>query len=138
MFHKQQFRRLLFHKNFKPSSIIAQAGTVNMYFLLYDLVHLICFKSQYHTMKQLVSLSFKSFSELWAFAKSAGINSMEINSGNRTLTCECIQAEIQLAEVRYHATLLQNQDLSDKDRNIKRNETESRGSYWKGDNMPLL
>jgi hypothetical protein len=43
---------------------------------------------------------------LWNFAQSMEADSMEINTGNKTLTCDCSETEVSLAIEKYNAVLI--------------------------------
>jgi hypothetical protein len=43
---------------------------------------------------------------LWNFAQGLKANSLEINTGNKTLTCDCSETEISLAIEKYDGVLI--------------------------------
>jgi hypothetical protein len=51
-----------------------------------------------------VILKFKSAQELWEFCKVASLKVIKVNLRERTLCCECDEAQIELAANGFGAT----------------------------------
>jgi hypothetical protein len=61
------------------------------------------------TATRTVTLQFPTVYSLWAFAKTLSSNNIEINTNQKTLTCDCLQDHIADAISTYQARLLDNQ-----------------------------
>jgi hypothetical protein len=57
--------------------------------------------------KKKIVLQFPTLHVLWSFAQTLTTNSMEVNTSNKTLTCDCFEDEIDLAVNKYNAVLIQ-------------------------------
>ncbi len=53
-----------------------------------------------------VTLQFPDLYLLWSFAQTLRSNNLEINTGSRTLVCNCTQENISNATARYAATVV--------------------------------
>jgi hypothetical protein len=56
--------------------------------------------------KKKIVLQFPNLFMLWNFAQGIKANSLEINTGNKTLTCDCSETEASLAIEKYNAVLI--------------------------------
>jgi hypothetical protein len=58
-------------------------------------------------MKQKVTIVFPSIIQLWQFVNTTNIPSVEINTTNNTLYCECEIRNILLAENAFNARVVE-------------------------------
>lgn len=58
-------------------------------------------------MKESVVLQFPTIHQLWAFAQAIHVTSMEIQTAGKILICDCHGTDIELAQEKYGAKLLQ-------------------------------
>ena len=52
-------------------------------------------------MKSRVSIRFTSLTKLWAFRVAINVNVFEMNMSQLTITCQCSEEDIKLAENKY-------------------------------------
>jgi hypothetical protein len=57
--------------------------------------------------KKKIVLRFPTLYVLWTFAKTLSGESMEVNTTNKTLICDCSEPEIATAIEKYRATILE-------------------------------
>jgi len=57
--------------------------------------------------KQKVSLIFPDLKRLWAFAQAIHAPSLEIIASTKTLICDCEDLDIQLAQEKFGARVVQ-------------------------------
>ena len=55
---------------------------------------------------QKTTLVFLSLKELWEFRQAIHANYIEINTKNKSITCDCTREHIQLAIDQFHAKVM--------------------------------
>lgn len=58
-----------------------------------------------YTQKKKVILQFRDLNSLWQFARRIQANELEINTDNKSLCCNCSEADLSLAIEFYHAVV---------------------------------
>ena len=64
------------------------------------------------TSKELITIQFASFEDLWEFKKDANVTSFEISRSINILTFTSTEKQKELAMAKYKATLLNDQKES--------------------------
>lgn len=61
-----------------------------------------------------VTLQFRSPDELWAFRIETLIDFIKMNKDLNLLTCQCTPRQVQLAVIKYRASVVLNLDVDSK------------------------